>query len=403
MARSRIQSQFALIRRHQALIEAYSGDGWRGGAAAKPKPLKELEKAREKIFEAKLKIRELFKVLEFDESEREITTVADELGECDAADIFCSKCTLADDREDDDILLCDGFCDRAYHQSCVNPPVKDEDIPPDDEGWLCPRCDARVDVIYVLNDEYEQDLGQRCVAADVFKAEAEMQAKGIVPGTAQFRHAHEEEWPSDESDDEDFDQAGLSDDGQDDEQEALSGSARSSSDESSSESESDLIIDGPRKRTKVDYVALNNAMFGEGEAYEGEAEELGWKRSNKTKAEMLAALKLADEKNGDRSTPSAKTPNGTVAKRANTASSDERDDGDRRRTRFTAAQKAELVRVFASRPTPAREELSALASDLGVPRESVKIWFMNQRRRTRVTTTASSPSRPRRDAARAAR
>ena len=31
-------------------------------------------------------------------------------------------------------------------------------------------------------------------------------------------------------------------------------------------------------------------MLGDDEAYEGEAEELGWKRSNKTKAEMLAAL-----------------------------------------------------------------------------------------------------------------
>ena len=119
-----------MIRRHQSLLDAYAGDGWRGAASQKPKPLGELALAREKIFKGKVKIRELFKGLEFDPNEREITTVEDELGETDAADIFCSKCAMADDREEDDILLCDGFCDRAYHQSCVVPAVKTEDIPP---------------------------------------------------------------------------------------------------------------------------------------------------------------------------------------------------------------------------------------------------------------------------------
>ena len=83
-------------------MDAYAGDGWRGAASQKPKPLGELALAREKIFKGKVKIRELFKGLEFDPNEREITTVEDELGETDAADIFCSKCAMADDREEDD-------------------------------------------------------------------------------------------------------------------------------------------------------------------------------------------------------------------------------------------------------------------------------------------------------------
>ena len=149
---------------------------------------------------------------------------------------------------------------------------------------MCPRCDARVDVIYVLNDEYEHDLDQKCVAADVFAREAEMESNGVVPGTAKFVQEHEEAWPSDESEDEDFDAKRASDDGEDDHDEALSGSARSTGDcvcetgtnpqvlnapseESSSESESDLIIEGPRRRTKVDYVKLNSNMFGDDEAY----------------------------------------------------------------------------------------------------------------------------------------
>ena len=51
--RSRIQSQFAMIRRHQSLLDAYAGDGWRGAASQKPKPLGELASAREKIFKGK--------------------------------------------------------------------------------------------------------------------------------------------------------------------------------------------------------------------------------------------------------------------------------------------------------------------------------------------------------------
>ena len=368
------------MRQCQALIDAYVFDGWRGASKDKLKPTAELSRAREKIFNCKLKIRELFKGLELDPNEREITTVEDEFGEVDVEDIFCSKCALADDRDDDDILLCDGFCDRAYHQSCVVPPVANEDIPPDDEGWLCPLCDARVDVIYVLNDEYDQNLGQKCVAEDVFKEEAEMEMKGIVPGTAQFEHADEEDWPSDESDDEDFDKAQMSDDGRDDEHEALSGSARSSSEESSSEEE-DLIIDGPRRRTKVDYVKLNGEMFGAGEAYEGEFEERGgasWKSSNKSKAEMLAAIRgdSVGKSKGDKKSQDKK--------------SKAKDDDAKSRTRtkpqgrrrFDPHIVAELERIFLTgATTPKKPQRETIASNLHLDADQVKIWFMNRRRK----------------------
>lgn len=379
--RARIQSQFAAIRRHQSLLDAYAADGWRDRNRAKPKPQAELVKAHEKIFEAKLKIRDMFTSLEFNPNEREITTVEDDLGETDAADIFCSACGLADDRSDDDILLCDGFCDRAYHQSCVVPVVKTEDIPPEDEGWLCPRCDARVDVIYVLNDEYAHDLDQKCVAADVFAREAEMRANGVVPGTAMFAHEHEEAWPSDESDDDDFDTKRASDDGEDDEDEALSGSARSSSDESSSsdsESEETLIIEGPRRRTKVDYVKLNSHMFGDDEAYEGEEEDGGWKSSNASKAEMLAAVKNRSkekEKVKEKTTKTKTTVSSTRSTRSNATPT------KRPRIRFDDAQKAALEAVFAENRAPSTSERERLARQLAIEPSSVRIWFMNRRRR----------------------
>ena len=46
-----------MIRRHQSLLDAYAGDGWRWAASQKPKPLGELALAREKIFKGKVKIR----------------------------------------------------------------------------------------------------------------------------------------------------------------------------------------------------------------------------------------------------------------------------------------------------------------------------------------------------------
>ena len=387
--RARIQSQFASIRRHQSLLDAYADDGWRGRGRARPKPQGELARAREKIFSAKLKIREMFETLEFDPREREITTVEDELGETDAADIFCSACGMADDRSDDDILLCDGFCDRAYHQSCVVPVVKTEDIPPEDEGWLCPRCDARVDVIYVLNDEYEHDLDQKCVAADVFAREAEMESNGVVPGTAKFVQEHEEAWPSDESEDEDFDAKRASDDGEDDHDEALSGSARSSSEESSSESESDLIIEGPRRRTKVDYVKLNSNMFGDDEAYEGENDDGGWKSSNASKAEMLAAVKNRSKAkmktNGTNGTPTrAKKPTSPRSPRSPRSPPSTASSSKRPRIRFDDAQRRTLEDVFARTRAPSASERDRLARELDVEPSSVRIWFMNRRRRDRV-------------------
>lgn len=36
---------------------------------------------------------------------------------------------------------------RAYHEQCVDPPVVLADIP-EDEGWLCPACDAKVGSVF---------------------------------------------------------------------------------------------------------------------------------------------------------------------------------------------------------------------------------------------------------------
>lgn len=45
--------------------------------------------------------------------------------------------------QDNDIILCDGACHRAYHERCLEP-VLDAAALPEDDGWLCPACDAKV-------------------------------------------------------------------------------------------------------------------------------------------------------------------------------------------------------------------------------------------------------------------
>lgn len=39
--------------------------------------------------------------------------------------------------------MCDGPCNRAYHESCSKPPFVAADIP-DDCLWYCSACDAKV-------------------------------------------------------------------------------------------------------------------------------------------------------------------------------------------------------------------------------------------------------------------
>ena len=64
--------------------------------------------------------------------------------------IFCAKCESKDMSADNDIILCDGACDRGFHQFCLEPPLLKEEIPPNDEGWLYPACDCEVDCMDLL-------------------------------------------------------------------------------------------------------------------------------------------------------------------------------------------------------------------------------------------------------------
>jgi len=107
--------------------------------------------------------------------------------------IFCAKCKSQEALLDNDIILCDGACNRGFHQYCLDPPLATINskiiccnlghgsclhesfsnqkwstrgwqiawnvtnfklgcaVPPGDEGWLCPVCECKMECVEVIN------------------------------------------------------------------------------------------------------------------------------------------------------------------------------------------------------------------------------------------------------------
>ncbi|XP_031493542.1 pathogenesis-related homeodomain protein isoform X2 [Nymphaea colorata] len=188
------------MRLEQNLIDAYSGEGWKGQSREKIKPEKELRRAEEQILKCKLGIRDAMHQLDLLSFEGRIEdSVIAQDGSVFHEHIFCAKCKLRDAFPDNDIILCDGTCNCAFHQKCLDPPLATENIPPEDEGWLCKICECKMEILDTLNaylgTSYSMDNGWE----DVFK-EAVISADG---GNVSLNHG--DEWPSDDSEDDDYD------------------------------------------------------------------------------------------------------------------------------------------------------------------------------------------------------
>ncbi|KAJ6795399.1 homeobox protein HOX1A-like [Iris pallida] len=196
MARKRIRYLLKRMSYEQNLIDAYAGEGWKGQSAEKIRPEKELERAKSEILRCKLRIRELFRHLDSLSSEgRFQESLFDSEGQIDSEDIFCANCGLIDVSADNDIILCDGICDRGFHQKCLKPPLLSADIPVGDEGWLCPACDCKVDCIDLLNESQASDISVEDTWEKVFP-----EAASIVNGDKQC-----DDLPSDDSEDNEYD------------------------------------------------------------------------------------------------------------------------------------------------------------------------------------------------------
>ncbi|XP_059313941.1 pathogenesis-related homeodomain protein [Lycium ferocissimum] len=225
------------IQYEQTLIEAYSGEGWKGQSLEKIKLEKELQRAKTHIFRYKLKIRDLFQRLDTLLAEGRLpASLFDNEGEIDSEDIFCAKCGSKDLLADNDIILCDGACERAFHQLCVEPPLLKEDIPPDDEGWLCPGCDCKVDCIDLLNDLQGTDLSVTDSWEKVYSKEAAAASGEKLDDISGL--------PSDDSEDDDYNPENPDVEKNDSEDE-------SSSDESDFYSASEDLAEAPPKDDEI--------------------------------------------------------------------------------------------------------------------------------------------------------
>ncbi|XP_022942376.1 homeobox protein HAT3.1 [Cucurbita moschata] len=186
------------IKYEQSLIEAYSSEGWKGFSSDKLKPEKELQRASNEIMRRKLKIRDLFQRIDALCSEGRFSeALFDSEGQIDSEDIFCGKCGSKELSLENDIILCDGVCDRGFHQFCLEPPLLNSDIPPDDEGWLCPGCDCKDDCIDLLNEFQGSNLSITDGWEKVFP-----EAAAAAAGQSSD---HTMSLPSDDSDDGDYD------------------------------------------------------------------------------------------------------------------------------------------------------------------------------------------------------
>ncbi|XP_038876114.1 homeobox protein HAT3.1 isoform X2 [Benincasa hispida] len=205
----------------QSLIEAYSSEGWKGFSSDKLKPEKELQRASNEIMQRKLKIRDLFQRIDALCAEGRLSeSLFDSEGQIDSEDIFCAKCGSKELSLENDIILCDGICDRGFHQFCLEPPLLNTDIPPDDEGWLCPGCDCKDDCLDLLNEFQGSNLSITDTWEKVYP-EAAAAAAGQ-------NSDHTLGLPSDDSEDGDYDP---------DVPDTIDQDNESSSDESSSSSD----------------------------------------------------------------------------------------------------------------------------------------------------------------------
>ncbi|XP_030965830.1 pathogenesis-related homeodomain protein isoform X1 [Quercus lobata] len=400
-SRLKRRTRYLLIKMklEQNLIDAYSGEGWKGQSREKIKPEKELQRAKKQILKCKLGIRDAIRQLDSLSSEGciEDSVIAPD-GSVYHEHIFCAKCKLREAFPDNDIILCDGTCNCAFHQKCLDPPLDTDNIPPGDQGWFCKFCECKMEILEAMNAHLGTHFSMNSIWQDIFKEEA------AFPDGGNALLDPAEEWPSDDSDDDDYNPerrensctisgAEADENASDDtgsstslswslDGEVFSGKesmgcenhfANTSLD--SDESTEGEIICGPRQRRTVDYKKLYDEMFGkDAPPYEQVSEDEDWgpaKRKRREKesdaASTLMTLYESEKKcsNSDTREVKKKRPLETSTRRAFF------------RIPRNAVEK--LRQVFTENELPPRAVKEDLSKELGLDPEKVSKWFKNAR------------------------
>eukprot|EP00250_Pteridium_aquilinum_P013069 c21111_g1_i1 orf=190-2352(+) len=398
----------------QNLIDAYSAEGWKGQSREKLRPERELQKAKAQILRFQLGIRDAIQELDSLGSEGTMKEyIFDSNGQIYHEDIFCAICKRQDAVVNNDIILCDGACDRAFHQLCLRPPLRTDDIPPDDEGWLCPVCDCKSECLEAVNAH----LGTSYDMGDHWKkifAEAAIASENGNPPAAV------EEWPSEDSEDDDYvpgqEDNSIDIDARDreasnDESASVTSSEQGSSDYysnddvdsklsllnelagimengfdtrdgrdhleelASMEEDNVVLVDGKRQRKEVDYKRLHDEMFGKNTAADEASEDEEWgpgKRLRKSK-QSVQIFQREPKENHLKNNSTGDTGNALLTRSSPTLQN--------RQSRVCLSPHAveKLRSAFKENPLPSRACKEGLSKQLGLSFGKVHIWFKNVR------------------------
>nr|XP_034894534.1 pathogenesis-related homeodomain protein-like isoform X4 [Populus alba] len=384
----------------QNLIDAYSGEGWKGQSREKIRPEKELLRAWKQILKCKLGLRDIIQQVDSLSTVGciEETVMAPD-GSISHEHIFCAKCKLNEVSPDNDIVLCDGTCNCAFHQKCLEPPLDTESIPLGDQGWFCKFCECRMDIIEAMNAHLGTHFSEDSSWQDIFTEEA------AIPDAGNVLVNPEEEWPSDDSEDDNYDperrdnimsEAGTDDDASDDISSSTSLGWSSDGEVSlgsrrwemhsldfrnnsiyrsldSDETSDGEIVCGRRQRRAIDYKKLYDEVFGkDAPAHELASEDEDWgpgKRKRREKESNAASTLM------------------TLCESKKRSESDETIEGmmklppQSRRPIFRLPPDAveKLRQVFVENELPSRTVKENLSKELGLEPGKVSKWFKNSR------------------------
>ncbi|XP_028204412.1 pathogenesis-related homeodomain protein-like isoform X2 [Glycine soja] len=397
-SRLRRRTRYLLIKMklEQNLIDAYSGEGWKGQSREKIRPEKELLRAKKQILKCKLSIRDAIHQLD---SLSSVGSIEDSAIAPDGSvyheNIFCANCKLHEAFPDNDIILCDGTCNRAFHQRCLNPPLDTENIPPGDQGWFCKFCECKIEILEATNAHLGTQFSLDSNWQDVFKEEAAMPDGDIALLNP------EEEWPSDDPEDDDYNPERKEDNHNFDTEGADENASNDSTSCSSllslngecppvdegicheyysvnsclDSDESGEIACGPRQRKAVDYKKLYDEMYGkDAPPCEQMSEDEDWgpgkrKRREKESDAVNTLMTLHESEN----------------KHSDNEKNDRTREGSSgiqiRRSCFRIPLDAveKLRQVFAENELPPRSVKDSLSKELGLDPEKVSKWFKNAR------------------------
>ncbi|MED6122516.1 hypothetical protein PIB30_040514 [Stylosanthes scabra] len=368
-SRLKRRTRYLLIKMklEQNLIDAYSGEGWKGQSREKIRPEKELQRAWKQILKCKLGIRDAIHQLDSLSSlnSSEDSVIATDESNCHEHK-YCQKCKSQAIR-DKDIIRCDGTCNRTFHKRCLDPTLTTENK----HGWLCKFCGCKMEILGALNAHL---------------------------GTHFSSHSTwQEEWPSDDSEDDDYDPERREDchninaEGSDDD--LSSSTSLCSSDGECSlvdegfnheysslngcidSNESEENVCGPRQRKTVDYKQLYDEMFGkDAAACEQVSEDEDWdpikRRRRDKESDAVDTLMTLHE-----------CQNRIHNSENNNMKREDSPGKQIKRSCFRIPREAveKLRQVFAENELPPRSKKLALSKELGLNIEKVSKWFKNAR------------------------